>query len=244
VFGQTASDKNRRPAREGLGARTGTGHKLGSVESIFAHFDSQTKVLTDVDSIKQELTTRGPVVSASFVLSQRFTDTSPYTKSFLPGRINKVHEVLIVGWTLTELGEAWLVKPPLDRTSSAGNSPIAAIPVGRYSIDDLCYAPTSDFVNVAWQRGPYWDIKIDHTTRAGLSEASISKDLVVNGLTTKHITDLAHCFDTGMVSAAMQETRFVLRNKHKLAESYSCCLRDVKLCEDEDSTWEVTVGFL
>jgi hypothetical protein len=66
-----------------------------------AFFDvGGSKVLTDIDSIKEELMTSGPVVSTSFILARSFLNACEHSSSFDASLIDQVHPIVVVGWKL------------------------------------------------------------------------------------------------------------------------------------------------
>lgn len=116
-----------------------------------------TKYLTSATEIKKELMENGPVVSTSFVPSKAVVSGAGLLRS----RVNKQHELLLIGWTLAAYGEMWLAMP-LDRQLE----PIR-IAFGQFGIDEMVMAPKNSFENVPWQSGPYLDLAFRYSTMPG-----------------------------------------------------------------------------
>ena len=86
--------------------------KYATAEQLFSEKFKGARRLEGVNAIKEELTTRGPVVSTSFLMSQNFANTTAFSQAFDMQSINQKLPLLIVGWKLTAFGEVWLVHPP------------------------------------------------------------------------------------------------------------------------------------
>ena len=101
------------------------------VKKVFDQEFGGTKELYDVDDIKEELMTNGPVVSVSFTLMDAYykqlgkdqfafgkhntTTTSSGSNDSNGDDGSCQHELLIVGWGMTPYGEAWKVQYLFDR---------------------------------------------------------------------------------------------------------------------------------
>jgi hypothetical protein len=90
----------------------------------------------DVDSIKEELTRNGPVLSASF---------QPSGAMMREYGLQTPSPVLIVGWRQVQgKGEVWLVRP-------TPQAEVVEIPVGSFSLADDVQVPKEDMRNLWWQ---------------------------------------------------------------------------------------------
>lgn len=202
------------------------------------------------DTIKEELMSRGPVVSVSFVLSQVLKQHGGGTGSAIADslywqqRMNQTHAVMIVGWKLTAFGEVWLVHPPILSDSMKNKSPFdCLIPIafGQFGIDTLCLAPASDLLDKAWQPGPFLDLNLSKWPGVWMSWKKCDVHLTANELQR-----LSECLASGFVSAATGmpgrkgPSRFVLRDEKKLAHSRAFCLKDVQWNPDK-KMWKITV---
>lgn len=193
-----------------------------------------TKELASVGEIKKELMENGPVVSTSFVLDEAFMATTGRHTShspFLRSRIGKEHELLIVGWKLTTLGEAWLVMPVKTKSTT---SPVQ-IAFGQFGIDEECLAPPEDaFTNAKWQSGPSFD-------REFPSASWITKSTMTMSLSDSEMHSLAECFDgTGLYEAINAKMTFLIRQKNKIARSRKYTLNEFQWDKNK-SVWNVTV---
>lgn len=209
--------------------------KETTVKSIFDRKGGGTKKLKSIEAIKQELTTNGPVVSTSFLLDEAFAAQKANKNGFSSEKIGKKHEVVIMGWKLTELGEVWVIKPPL------GASGELTVAFGQFSIDRECLAPKSSFKMEAWQEGPYWDINLS----AVKDEWKTWVHLHSFGpeSSTEYIISLLKCLDgADIFSAARDKTRIVVRDMNELADSRACTLNKMLWNKDENR-WEIRVIF-
>ena len=121
------------------------GQSLNCAKDVFNSFGGHIK-LVGVDAIKSELTSCGPVVSASFEPSEAFLNSN---------NIGKQREVLIIGWTQLASGEVWIVQPLATFAHITPSTIYVA--VGQFEVDTLCLAPKCNFDDVPWQAGPYYD---------------------------------------------------------------------------------------
>ena len=121
------------------------GQILNCAKDVFNSFGGH-KELVGVDAIKSELTSCGPVVSASFDPSEAFLNSN---------NIGKQREVLIIGWRQLASGEVWIVQPLATIAHTTPSTIYVA--VGQFEVDTLCLAPKNNFENYPWQAGPYYD---------------------------------------------------------------------------------------
>lgn len=197
---------------------------FSTVESIFDHMGG-AKRLSSAEAIKKELMENGPVVSTSFVLSRALMQSGKFSSSFLGSRIDKTHEVVIVGWMMTAAGEFWLVK-----SLDAKSLPVP-IGFGRYEIDTCCLSPIVNFGNVSWQKGTYFDATFS------LDSAWMSWPALLLDISSSELEALADCFKTtGLLSAARKGSSFVIRNKNKVAHSRRYRLKELTW-NKEKSKW-------
>lgn len=209
---------------------------------------NNTSTSTIANEIKEELMTRGPVVSVSFVLSpvlKQHGGAAVADAFFWQQRMNQTHAVMIVGWKLTAFGEVWLVHPPRASAAIAKHKSISdiLIPIafGQFGIDTLCLAPASDLLDKAWQPGPFLDLNLSKWPDKWMDWKKCDVHLTANELQR-----LSECLGTGFVAAATATSgrkapmRFVLRDEKKLAHSRAFCLRDVQW-NPEKKMWKITI---
>ena len=182
---------------------------------LFSEKFQGARRLVGKDAIKEELTTRGPVISTSFVLTSAFASSSENVDSFWGDRIGEKHPVVIVGWELTSFGEVW-------RVTACGDS-ILSIAIGQFGIDEACIAPVSNLEHVSWQSGPFLDL--DVTDWAADWMAWTEPEFF---LTSDQLASLSQCLDDGFRSVKGKCARFVVRDKTKLAHSRVWYLEDIQ----------------
>jgi hypothetical protein len=214
-----------------------------------------TKELKTVEEIKEELITNGPVVSASFHLTNAYLDQlqnekKAFATEFLDrgkggdgngssSNNNSVkHAVLIVGWKLTPFGEAWKVQYLFDRYGTSGTSTstsesevaVVHIGFGQFNIDNLCLVPKSNLENMPWQHGPYFD--------ADFSDAPRWRDWKEMDLPSSEseLVLLGKCFKNGLFSGE----KIVIRDRKKVAHSASYFVKNVRW-DDDAREWIITV---
>ena len=202
-----------------------------TTEKLFSEKYKGAKRLEGVDDIKEELTTRGPVVSTSFVLSQSFANTTEFAHSFSMERIKKNHPLLIVGWKLTAFGEVWLVLLPY-------NDSIASVAFGQFGIDDMCLAPESKLENMPCQSGPFLDLDMSGYPKDWRTWSDIELYL-----SSSELESLSTSVNAGFVAAKEKKTRFVICDKNKLAHSRACNVKDIQWKETKKK-WLVSIQFL
>ncbi|KAI2493678.1 hypothetical protein MHU86_20857 [Fragilaria crotonensis] len=182
---------------------------------------NNTSTSTIANEIKEELMTRGPVVSVSFVLSpvlKQHGGAAVADAFFWQQRMNQTHAVMIVGWKLTAFGEVWLVHPPRASAAIAKHKSISdiLIPIafGQFGIDTLCLAPASDLLDKAWQPGPFLDLNLSKWPDKWMDWKKCDVHLTANELQR-----LSECLGTGFVapptatSGRKAPMRFVLRDE-------------------------------
>ena len=189
--------------------------KIASAEQLFQDKFKGATQIKGVEAIKQELTTRGPVLSTSFVLTPGFANSTEYMDSFSMDRINKNHPVLIIGWKLTTFGEVWLVRSYDDT--------VVAIAFGQFGIDKVCLAPESNLEHVSWQSGPFLDVDMSSWPTDWMTWTT--PDFLV---TSTELENLSECFEDGLMAAKEKRSRFVVRNKNKRAHSRVWYLEEIK----------------
>jgi hypothetical protein len=197
-----------------------------SVKDAF-HDAGGSKVLSDIDAVKEELMNRGPVVSTSFTLSQAFLNACEHPSSFDPTQIGQTHPLVIVGWKLTACGEMWLVR------SIDGSSHDIPIAFGQFSVDDECVAPLDTFEQMPWQ---------DHTKTFDIclgDEDWYSWKSVVSYVDHSGLADLA----TVLGGSIFGKSKIVLRDKDKIARSRWAKVTDVSW-SDDCKKWKVSATFV
>jgi hypothetical protein len=214
-----------------------------SVQDIF-DLHGGTRQLGSVSEIKQELMERGPVVSTSFRLTETFSQAvcPEYSVSFVLSQTAEgdknamTHDLLIVGWDLTPIGEVWLTMPVLQPNASLLTIPIA---FGQFGITDCCVAPLNNFEQQPWQAGPYLDQDLSSVTECWRTWTSITLSL-----TSEELEHLAATMGPlGFFEAIAKKSRLVVRDKTKIAHSRSCLLQEVGW-DHEKRMWKVTAVFV
>jgi hypothetical protein len=195
-----------------------------TVEKFFREKFKGAKRLEGVEAIKQELITRGPVLSVSFTLSASFANSPEHKDSYCADRINQNHPVIIIGWNLTPFGEVWLVRSFDDTVTT----PIA---FGQFKIDELCMAPTSDLDNVSWQGGPFVDVDMAQWPSDWRNWTAPEFFL-----SSSELERLSECLEGGFLvtplsspaSANPESRRFVIRDVARRAHSRTWYLQDIQ----------------
>lgn len=201
-----------------------------TVEEVFDDLGG-TKEIKGVDNIKRELMTRGPVVSTSFILTEDFMSNPENNIRFDPGLLNKKYPVLIIGWQHTSFGEVWVIQPLV----KGRYADFQMIAFRQYGIDDKCIAPVSDFEDKTWQSGPYFDIDMSDWP---FPEWCNSWKGVMTNITSAELETLGDTIGEDLITAANSKTRFVIRDKSKIAHSRACFL--TRLTKEEGSKpWNV-----
>jgi hypothetical protein len=177
------------------------------------------KQLHTVQEIKDELQTRGPVISTSFHL-QAFLNSHEDELSM------SCHPVLIVGWKETE----WLVR------TFKGDTDIC-IAIGQYSMEEQVLAPTHDFTDEMWQKedkvyvapglpSPDWY----HWTAIILTCSSSKLEALFQDLNCSWGTALAN------------REPFVIREETNKARSRYAHLTDIAWDRDKKQ-WQISADF-
>jgi len=206
---------------------------LDTNETVQGVFQSHggAKVLETVDDIKQELIENGPVVSSSFFLCEAFFNAFKYNAAFARALVGDKHPVLIVGWKLSFFGEMWLVRSVKDSHRDI------MIAMNQMRIDDECWAPVNKFDQIPWQD----DSKVlDYSMVFGDWYSWSSMKLHYENLS--ELSGLLSKLGCGICAASTNKTRFLLRDKEKIARSRWAYLQEISWHE-ELQHWEVTVGF-
>lgn len=192
----------------------------------------------DIEAIKAEIVTNGPVVSTSFVLTDNFAKRPENRGAFLTSQIAKVHPVLIIGWRVTNVGNMWLCQPLKRRTS---DNIVVPVPFGQFGIDVSCLAPKNTFEHVPWQNGPYFDIDMSYAP-----EWRTWPSLRMH-LSSQELEAFGECLDggtgMGIIGSYENKASFVVRHKGKFAHSRRCRLREVKF-DKKLGKWLVSCTFV
>lgn len=203
-----------------------------SVKDVFDDLGG-TKMLESVEDIKLELMTRGPVVSASFHLTQSFLSACEHSRYFKSSMVGKCHPILIVGWRLSAFGEVWLVRS--FRGPKDVDIPIA---IGQFAMEDEVLAPMDDFSNVSWQdESRAVDVNFSHLKDNWYTWSNITFD--------QSITELGPFFGKlgcSFSTALSQRTKFLVRDAQRKARSRNAYLTDISW-DDENNRWKVNATF-
>lgn len=211
----------------------------GSTKQVFEVFGLGYKGLSTSDEIKEELMTKGPVVSTSFQLSKAFLTSIEDRKYFFDANLeNKVHDVLITGWKHTPMGEVWKICPLVDKWIYARDQ-CFNVAFGQYDIDRMCVAPKSTFEEWSWEHGPYFQ-KIMSNERDDWYSWSTLRFSV----NSKQLEELSEAVGGDLIAAATSKKKFTLQNSKKKAHSRSCYLTKVKHDKDNSKCWRVSVEFV
>ncbi|GFH53221.1 predicted protein [Chaetoceros tenuissimus] len=195
--------------------------------------------LSSVDMIKQELMTRGPVVSTSFVLMPSFFNSKETrNKSYLKSLLFDKHPVILLGWENTELGEVWNFCPLYQNVGNASIlSLMDKVAFGQFGIEDECLVPASSFESWAWQVGPYFKCKIESIYYNMWGFQWPCMNLAV---TQEQLSELIDTLGGDIIQAATEKKQFTLQNVLKPAHSRACHLEKVKSC---GNYWVISLRF-
>jgi len=202
-----------------------------SVDEVFEKFGGSKELIgSSYEEIKNEIMHHGPVVSATFEMSQEFLDITEYDSCFAESRLGNVHEVLIFGWKLTPVGAVWLVKGLHGPTDKDEFIPIS---FGQFGIDDVCLAPKNSFDNHPWQDAKecvdaHTSDRPDWLHWPGMS-------LFMND---SELRSLGKCIKVGIYKAIEDERSFVVRDVKKIARSRKFLLKEVTWNE-ASGKWKV-----
>eukprot|EP00592_Proboscia_alata_P005289 CAMPEP_0194368206 /NCGR_PEP_ID=MMETSP0174-20130528/16449_1 /TAXON_ID=216777 /ORGANISM="Proboscia alata, Strain PI-D3" /LENGTH=472 /DNA_ID=CAMNT_0039144463 /DNA_START=55 /DNA_END=1473 /DNA_ORIENTATION=+ len=212
---------------------TSSEKKFSSVEDFFKSVGGGVKKLKGANDIKKELFLNGPVVSTSFKLDADFLKKIQNNTQFavLASLVGKNHPLMIEGWGKTSRGQVWIVAP------FQHNEKRTFIPMNFAKIDNCCLAPKSNFEDMTWEKGPYFD----HPS--GKSEAWTTIGSAKFSAATAELEMLGNCFNCGIFEAINKKKKFTLRNSLKKAHSRACVLKDIEWKGDK-SKWEIFVEFI
>ena len=192
----------------------------------------------EIEAIKAEIVTNGPIVSTSFVLTESFAKRPENRGAFLTSQMVKVHPVLIIGWRITNVGNMWLCQPLKRKATDTSSIPV---PFGQFGIDVCCLAPMNTFEHVPWQNGPYFDIDMSYAP-----EWRTWPSLRMH-LSSQELEAFGECLDQGtgmgIIGAHEKKASFVVRHKAKVAHSRRCRLREVKF-DKKLGKWLVSCTFV
>ena len=209
-----------------------------SAKEVFEAYGGY-KVLSTPDEIKEELMTRGPVVSTSFLLSKAFLSSVEDRKKYFDGSLtSKVHDVLIVGWKHVATGEVWQIHPLVKKGKYVGEE-CFNIAFGQYGIDSVCIAPKNTFENESWENGPYFekDIPQDLETWYSWRGMNFSID-------SKQLEELTEAVGGDLIAAASLKKKFTLQDSRKKAHSRSCFLTKVIHEKNKSKCWRISATFV
>lgn len=204
-----------------------------SIEEMFSQYGGTYK-LSNIADIKEELMTRGPVVSTSFLPTKEFLNSyrNP-NKSY--SKKNKTMPILILGWKITEKnGECWIVYPFDDFNIDQ----IILIPFGQMELDHECVVPKGNFLDVCWQRGEYFDINL--TKSPGWRFV----DDVEIMLKSSELEILGKCIGgKGFSPGLNHSSTFILRDAKRIAHSRECEITNL-IWNDNINLWKVKIHFV
>ena len=209
--------------------------KHKSVEDVFDEFGGY-KEFESITDIKRELTTKGPVVSTSFLLTETFMGSYENANRFDHALIGKFHPVAIIGWEHTDFGEVWLIQPLI----RGRFSDVQKIAFRQYGIDDKVIAPTNTFESTTWQNGPHFDIDLSDTP---FPEWCTTWPGLETSITTEELETLGEVIGGDLIEAATKRTKFVIRDKTKIARSRECYLTKLEWQKGEKA-WRMEVSYL
>lgn len=202
-----------------------------TTQDIFTVCGKGYKTLESVDEIKEELMTRGPVVSIAFELTQEFVNASEYGHLFFNSQIGATHPVLILGWKLSSFGEMWIIQ------TTRGNT---EFPIGfrQFGIDDVCIAPNSDFSDCAWQGGDkiFSDVSLTNSDWYSWPGMLLK-------LSSEDFENLMSTINESILHAVDNKTEFVLRETPKIARSRTAFLVDITW-DGSAKKWGIQMNFV
>ena len=197
-----------------------------SVRMIFDSYGG-TKELGDIDDIKRELVTRGPVVSTSFRPSDGFLSANP--------TMGHQNDYLIIGWAQLPSGEVWLVQPLLRRGATI-SSPVH-VAIGQFGIDECCLALTDNLENKSWEPGPYFDNDMHGAEEEWKTWSNINFPL-------NSLADLEPFMkEVGKIHTNAPPPHITIRNRKKIAHSRKARLRSFGW-NKEKKKWQVDFDFI
>ena len=213
---------------------------------------SELITVNSIPAIKEQITRYGPVISTSFCLEASYYHSHQYqhgperhtTKSgnragyFSERHVGQTHPLLLIGWTMSTQGPAWLVQALRGPTFSVG--------MGQFEIERACIAPPPSLLSrKAWQyipldspvwnvpdiasKCPAWqDVFEDSRNTSSSSSATLSL-FDVTPLSSADIEALGDVWTDGVGLHSMISERraLVLRDATKLAQSRRVIVRDV-----------------
>ena len=204
-----------------------------SIEDMLSQYGGAYK-LSNITSIKEELMTRGPVISLSFRPTKEFLNSykNP-NKSY--SMTHKTLPVLILGWKSTEKdGECWVIHP----FDVYNIDEAILIPCGQMELDHECVVPKGNFLDMCWQSGAYFDINL--TKSPGWRFV----DDVEIMLKSKELEMLGKCIgEKGFSSASNQSSTFILRDAKRIAHSRECEITNLAW-NDSTNLWKVKIHFI
>ena len=112
-------------------------------------------------------------------------------------------------------------------------SQVVYVAIGQFSIDDCCLAPKSNFENITWQSGPYYDAKMTSVENVWQ--------------TWTYICCYENSIDSffkeiGTISLGVYPT-ITIRDKNKIAHSRKATLTSVKW-EPEKLRFKLSFTFI
>jgi hypothetical protein len=206
--------------------------EANTIVDIFERRGSGARVLDTVEEIKEELMKRGPVVSTSFVLTKGFMSGCKHAGSFLKERVGKQHEMLIVGWKFTTLGEVWLLKPLFGGLTAKKMIRVAFC---QFGVDNAVMVPKSSFENEFWQEGPYLSLPFFDAGWRNWSG-------VAAHVSSESLEGLAMNLGEGLFSAVTNKSRVVICDKKSTAHSRAGTITEVSW-DREKNKWKIDIAW-
>ena len=207
--------------------------KYHTVDEVLRHFGFVCRSkLRHVEQIKDEIKEHGPVVSTSFRLTSAFFKASKYASLFSHKQLDKVHPVIIVGWSMKSTGEVWKVQALTGDPFEIGT--------GQFHVSDTVLAPPVPVLEtIPWQsRGPYMDLSMP-------SVLGVSKDWrdlrhMSVSISPKELETFVSLLDGGFQKAIQEKQTFVVRDKNKKAYSRRYTLREVTT--GDNGKWKISIS--
>jgi hypothetical protein len=207
-----------------------------TVEDVLRHFGFvASQRLRKIQDIKMEIMAHGPVLSTSFQLHKSFyqqQQSTSMTNKFSKNHVSKLHPLLLVGWSMSSLGELWKVQALDGGTFELGT--------GQFEISTTVVAPPASILEtIPWQStGPYLDLNMPSSVQSGrdwrdLRHMSIS-------ISAKELETFSKLLEGGFQQAIKNKQSFVIRDKHKLAYSRRYTLREITT--GDNGKWKISIS--
>lgn len=207
--------------------------KYHTVDEVLRHFGFVCRSkLRHVEQIKDEIREHGPVVSTSFRLTKAFYKASKYASLFSHKQVDKLHPVIIVGWSMKSTGEVWKIQ------ALTGDS--FEIGTGQFHVSDNVLAPPVPVLEtIPWQsRGPYMDLSMPSVIGTSKDWRDLRHMSV--SISAKELETFVSLLDGGFQKAIKEKQTFVVRDKNKKAYSRRYTLREVST--GDNGKWKISIS--